>query len=121
MGVQDFKKLAVWRKAHALSLEIYRTTGSFPRAEQFGMTSQLRRAAISVVANVAEACGRRTPPDQAYRLDVAAGSLCEVEALLLVAADLGYIAPERLADLIVRLSEVRRMLAGLIAAVRANG
>jgi four helix bundle protein len=66
--MNDFRNLKVWEKAHVLALEIYRATAAFPSAERFGLTAQMRRAAVSVPANIAEGCGRRTRKEEAQFL-----------------------------------------------------
>ena len=86
VGVKDFRRLQVWHKAH--QLEVYRETSSFPADERFGLTSQLRRAAVSIPANIAEGRGRRTDDDFARFMDYAMGSASEVECHLLLACDL---------------------------------
>lgn len=83
--MKDFKKLIVWKKAHEMTLNIYRTTKSFPKDEVYGLTSQLRRAASSIPANIAEGCGRNSDAELARFLQIAAGSASEVEYHLLLA------------------------------------
>ncbi|GIW03862.1 MAG: four helix bundle protein [Thermomicrobiales bacterium] len=85
-----FKELKVWQKAHSLTLEAYRVTASFPREELFGLTSQVRRAASSIPANIAEGCGRGGG-DLARFCELAAGSASELEYHLILARDLGYL------------------------------
>jgi len=77
--MQDFKKLEVWRKAHELTLDVYRATESFPRTEVYGLTTQLRRSCSSIPANIAEGCGRGTNGDLGRFLRIAAGSASELE------------------------------------------
>jgi four helix bundle protein len=111
--MNDFRNLKVWHKAHALALAMYRTTSAFPSAERFGLVAQMRRAAVSVPANVAESCGRRSHRDEAHLLQVAFGSACELEAELLLARDLGYLSADEHAPLGSDLGEVKRMLGTL--------
>ena len=92
--MQDFNKLAVWRRAHDLSLNLYRATEVFPRGEMFGLTSQLRRASASIAANFAEGSGR-TQVEFGRFVQIALGSACEVEYHVLLARDLSYLPPER--------------------------
>ena len=109
---QDFRQLIVWQKAMTLVTDIYRATQSFPGDERFGLTSQLRRAAVSVPSNIAEGQGRLTLGEFRQFLGHAKGSLCEVETQLLIAQNLGYIpAPHSLLD---SLHEVARLLNGLL-------
>ena len=90
MTSKTFKDLIVWEKAHQWVLEIYRFTDSFPRREQFGLTSQLRRAAISTPANIAEGFKKRGNPDKARFYNIAQGSIEECRYYLILARDLGY-------------------------------
>lgn len=87
--MQRFTDLKVWRRGHSLVLGIYRATATFPAEERFGLVSQLRRAAVSVPANIAEGSQRDSPADYARFLNIAQGSLAEVQYLLLFARDLG--------------------------------
>jgi four helix bundle protein len=118
--MQDFRELKVWEKAHSLTLEIYRVTRSFPANELYGLTSQIRRAAVSIAANISEGCGRETRPDFARFLQNAAGSASEVEYHLLLAKDLGYLSPEVCADLGDSTREIKRMLSGLIQRLKRS-
>jgi four helix bundle protein len=93
----DYKKLDVWTAAHALVLDVYRQTSAFPRTELFGLTSQIRRAAVSVPANLAEGCGRGTQRELARFAAIALGSTNELEYLLVLAKDLAYLEDESLA------------------------
>jgi four helix bundle protein len=106
----DFKRLTVWKAARVLTLQIYRETAAFPAHEQFGLTNQLRRAAVSVGANLAEGCGRGGNREFARFLTMAIGSASEVEFLLLLAVDLGYLRDTKLVQQVV---VVARMLHGL--------
>ncbi|MFT3881565.1 MAG: four helix bundle protein [Gemmatales bacterium] len=89
--MQEYTQLKVWEKAHQLTLKVYRATSSFPRDELFGLTSQLRRSAASIGANLAEGCGRGSDPDFARFVQMALGSAYEVQYHLLLAKDLGYL------------------------------
>jgi four helix bundle protein len=104
---RSLRDLFVWQKSHALALLVYRTTAGFPRAEQFGLTSQMRRAAVSVPANIAEAFGRSTRPEKARLLNIAQGSLDELRYYLVLSKDLGYSSAEGMAE---AAEEVGRML-----------
>ena len=118
--MQDFKKLLVWRKAHELAVQIYRSTTSFPRSEMFGLTAQLRRAAVSVSANIAEGCGRKGDRDFGRYLQVSMSSACELEYHFLLARDLGYVAEDAYQGLHDATVEVKRMLAGFLKATRTS-
>jgi len=111
--MNDFRNLQVWHRAHTLTLAVYRATSAFPSGERFGLVAQIRRAAVSIPANIAESCGRRTNRDEAHLLQVAFGSACELEAELLLARDLGYLSAEDRGLLDVDVREVKRMLGGL--------
>jgi four helix bundle protein len=118
--MQDFRKLDVWRKGHALALSIYRTTTTFPAAERFGLTSQMRRAAFSVPANIAEGCGRSGNAELKQFLHMALGSASEVDYFCLLARDLGLLVPKQHEVMEARVREVKLMLAGLISKVGAG-
>jgi four helix bundle protein len=90
--MNDFKSLKIWQNAHRLVTQIYKLTGTFPKSEQFGLTSQLQRAAISIVTNIVEGYGRETKKDFNHFLVISRGSLQETRSLLLIAHDLGYIS-----------------------------
>lgn len=112
-GQFRFQKLNVWQNARALSGEIYAVTKTFPRDEQFGLTSQLRRAAVSISTNIAEGSGRNSDPDFAHFLEIAYGSTMEVASLLYVATDASLIdipTRDRLLDIS---GEVSAQLAAL--------
>ena len=87
----DYRDLSVWKRAHALALAIYRSTRSFPDSERYGLVAQLRRAAVSVVSNMAEGSGRQSDRELARFLRIARGSVCEIQCQLLLSRDLGYL------------------------------
>ena len=90
--MKDFRKQKVWQKAHDLALEVYRVTEAFPKREVFGLTSQIRRAVVSIPANIAEGCGRDTDADFARFLQIAISPASELEYHLLLAHDLGFVS-----------------------------
>ena len=118
--MQDFKKLRVWEASHRLTLDVYRVTRQFPKDEQYGLTSQIRRASASIAAIIAEGCGRATPPDFARFLDIAMGSASEVEYHIILANDLQLLDPGDFARLTEGVVEVKRMLTALIQRVRVE-
>jgi four helix bundle protein len=118
--VRDFRELKVWQKAHQLTLAIYRLTGSFPREELYGLTTQLRRSSSSVPANLAEGCGRHGDAEFARFCSIAAGSASELEYHLLLAKDLGLIQPGAHEELAERTTEVKRMLTALVQKLNAD-
>jgi len=104
---KTFEDVLVWKKAHVFVLAIYKLTGAFPKSETFGMTTQLRRAAVSIAANIAEGFKKRGKQDKARFLNIAQGSLEECRYYLILAQDLEYADTSKLkADL----DEVSRML-----------
>ena len=111
--MQDYRELLVWQRSHKLVLELYRATQTFPAAERFGLTSQLRRAALSVPTNIAEGARRANPREYANFLNMAQGSLSETEYLLLVSRDLGYIPIVAAGKYLSESAELLRMLMGL--------
>jgi four helix bundle protein len=117
--VKDFRRLLVWERAHALTLEVYRITARFPREELFGITSQMRRSSASIAANVAEGCGRTGNGEFHRFLNAAAGFSVEVEYFALLARDLGLMATDTHETLQKDAVEVQRMLASLIRKVDA--
>jgi four helix bundle protein len=116
-AVRSFRDLTVWQKAMDLVAEVYRDTDGFPKSELYGLTSQLRRALVSIPANIAEGRGRRSARSYLHFLDIAYGSMAESETLLELAARLGYLPDARLTAHLGRLTEIGRMLNGLIAAL----
>ncbi len=118
--MQDFHNLTVWRRAHALTLSVYKTTKAFPSDERFGLTSQLRRASASIAANLAEGCGRGGDADFARFAQIAMGSASEVEYHLLLAFDLGYLQKPSYLKLDDGTNEVKRMLVALLRTLRKN-
>jgi four helix bundle protein len=101
----------VWRKAHSLTLRIYSATQNFPREELFGLTSQMRRAASSIGANIAEGCGRKGG-DLNRSISIAIGSSDELDYHLLLTRDLGFIAENKYLELSRDNAEIGRMLSG---------
>jgi four helix bundle protein len=118
--MQDFRNLKVWQRAHQLVLDLYAATRPFPTDERYGLTSQMRRAAMSVATNIAEGCGRGSDQDFARFLQIAMGSASEVEYLLLLARDLKLLDEPRFAALDSHCKEVKRMLASLLGRLRAD-
>jgi four helix bundle protein len=118
--MSDYARLDVWKKAHALTLRLYKETEAFPRAELFTLTSQIRRAGASIGANIAEGCGRAGDGDLHRYLSIAIGSSSELDYHLLLAKDLGYLDPSIAKDLRDANGEVSRMLKGLIQTVKVR-
>lgn len=112
--INSFKDLKVWQKSHVLVLEVYKITQGFPRNEEFGLTSQIRRAAVSIPSNIAEGFKRKSTKDSLHFYNIAEGSLEEVRYQLILARDLGYIDSEKYDELELIADEVSRMLCGWI-------
>ena len=106
--MRDFNNLIVWKRSHALTLALYRATEAFPKTELFGVTSQIRRAASSIPTNLAEGCSRWGDGDMGRFVQIAMGSASELDYLLRLARDLGYLQGHE--GLTTELSEIRRML-----------
>ena len=118
--MKDFRDLKVWEKSHNLALLVYKRTQPFPKQEMFGLTSQTRRAAVSIPANIAEGCGRGGNFELARFLSIAMGSASELEYLLLISAGLGFFNRIDHKELELATTEVKRMLASLIAKINAE-
>lgn len=115
--MKNFRDLKVWEKAHALVLACYEITKPFPREEIFGLVSQIRRAASSIPANIAEDCGRRGNAELHRFLQMAMGSASELEYHLLLSKDLTYLKTDSYEHIQPQVEEVKRMLAALIRKV----
>lgn len=109
--------MQVWSKAHQLTLELYRVSRQFPREEIYGITGQLRRAAVSIGANLAESCGRRTSNELARFVRVAMGSASELDYHLLLSRELGFMTGDDFASASATLTEVRKMLTSFLQSV----
>lgn len=120
MVKHNFRELKSWKRARRLVKAIYLQTQSFPKTEQFGLTAQIRRCAISIPSNLAEGCGRDTDAQMLHFLDIAHGSACELETQLLLAFDVNYIAKENLATLLDEVHEIQRMMLGFKRYVKQN-
>ena len=116
--LSNFKELKVWQKSYALCLKVYKMTNSFPREEVYGLTSQIRRAAVSVPSNIAEGYGKRTTLDYVRSLYIAYGSACELETQVLLSNDLGYVKTKEKERFGEKLGEVERMLKALIKSLQ---
>ena len=119
--MQDFRKIHAWQRAHEMVLQVYKRTQNFPKEEVYGLTSQMRRAAISVPANIAEGAGRGGSREFGRYLDLAFGSASELEYYLLLAYDLKLLPGDEHVTISAELAEVKRMLTGFSRAVRAGG
>ena len=117
---QSFKDLNAWRKAIALTLAIYKLTESFPQSERYGLTDQLRRAAVSIASNIAEGYGRSTRGEYLQFLGHARGSNCEVETQFVIVAALGLGLESNRAIAEKLCADVSRLLRGLMQSLRSD-
>lgn len=112
--MESYQELEVWKQTKDLVKHIYELTKSFPKEEQFGLTNQLRRAAVSIPSNIAEGCGRNHFKDSIQLFFIARGSLYEVETQLVIAFDLKYVSPTALEAYMVLIKSCKRLLNGFI-------
>ena len=118
--MKDFRNLEVWQVSHGLAMQIYEITSKFPREEQFSLTSQTRRAAVSIPANIAEGCGRGTNADFSRFLQIAAGSASELEYHLLLSRELSFLPAPDYELAVGRAVRIKKMLSALIRKIRAD-
>jgi four helix bundle protein len=121
MAIQTYRDLEVWQRAMNLAEEVYQQTQSFPQEEIYGLTSQMRRAVVSVPANIAEGYGRIHRKEYIHHLSIARGSLWEVETMVQLAVRLKYLERESGLKLWERLQEVGRLLNGLLRSLESKG
>jgi four helix bundle protein len=117
---QNYKDLLVWKKSMALVKDIYKISQSFPKEETYGLTSQIRRSAVSVPSNIAEGKGRRTAAEFQQFLVQSRGSLYELETQLQIAGDLGYVKIQKVEETKARTTEIAKMLNALIEVVKVQ-
>jgi four helix bundle protein len=115
----NFKELKVWQKSRLLAIAVYQETSAFPRVEMFGLTQQMRRAAISIISNIAEGRGRYTDAEYRSFLVFARGSASELEAQIIISTDLGYLDAAMSERLRSNTNEVLRMLNAMIRYLHA--
>lgn len=113
----NFKELIVWQKSVSFVTEIYKMTEKFPNNEIFGLTSQIRRASISVPSNISEGHSRRSSLDYLQFLKISRGSLAEVETQILISKNLGYISEEIYENFEEKITEISKMLNALITSI----
>jgi four helix bundle protein len=116
--MRDFRQLKVWEQSHKLTIRIYELTKRFPREELFALTNQIRRASSSVPANIAEGCGRGGNKEYAYFLQIATGSIFELDYHVLLARDLKYLNSENYKELDDEIQSLKRQLTVLLRKVR---
>ena len=115
--VRNYRDLVVWQRGKAFAVEVYRVTEAFPRKEQYSLTDQVRRAAVSIPSNIAEGHIKRSDKEFARHLDIALGSAAELDTQLEIALDVGYLQPGTYKALATELQEIMMMLHGLMKAV----
>jgi|SRR5580700_8974372 four helix bundle protein len=115
-----YRELVAWRKAMDLVTEVYRLTREFPERERFGLTNQIRRAAVSVPSNIAEGQGRRLQKAFSQHLRIARGSIQELETQLIIASRLGFVAIERIRPVLSLTDEVSRLISGLLRSLKVK-
>ena len=118
--MHNFRELKTWQKAMHLVSDTYRLCKTFPKAEMYGLTQQLQRAAVSIPSNIAEGCGRDSDNQLCQYLDIANGSACEVETQILLAHDLNYINLQQTELIVNKIQEVQRMIRGFKAKIQNN-
>ena len=115
--ISKYEDLIAWQQAYAIVIRVYETTKTFPKDEQYGLTQQVRRAAVSVPSNIAERFGRYSRPDYLRFLDMARGSTYELQTQMRIAHDLGYAQDN---ELLEKIEELERVLNGLIRSLRSK-
>ncbi|MDO8566402.1 MAG: four helix bundle protein [Candidatus Moranbacteria bacterium] len=115
--IQSFTNLIVWQEGHKLVLDIYKATKVFPNEEMFGLTNQMRRAAVSITSNIAEGFNRRSAKDKSHFYAIAHGSVAEIQNQLLIARDIKYIGKPEFSQIAERTVLVHKLLTGLIKSV----
>ena len=118
--MHNFKELKVWQKARRMVKDVYLLTAQFPDSERFNLTSQMQRAAVSIMSTIAEGSGRGSDIDFARFLDMALGSAHELESQMIVSMDLEYAQEEKVEDLTSELTEIEKMIVALIKKLRNN-
>ena len=116
--MNNFKKLIVWQKAREFVKDVYILTKKFPKEEQFGLTSQIRRAVISIVSNIAEGSGRGSDKEFAHFLSIAQGSAYEAETQITLSFDLNFITIEELTNSSDKIQEIEKMINKLASSLR---
>lgn len=119
MTINSYKELTVWQKSFRFSLNIYRITKNFPKDEIYALTSQMRRAAVSIPSNIAEGFARKRKLEYIQFLQIAYASGAEVETQILIARELNYISDIECKKLIADLEEITKMLNSLVAKIRS--
>ncbi len=114
----EYRELRIWKEARELNKTIYKVSGNFPKEEKFGLTSQIRRASVSIASNISEGSSYQTNPMFLKFLNVALGSLCEVETQIYLSLDVGYITNSDVDKIIVNTDKLKRMLIAFMNTLR---
>ena len=112
--LKNYKELKVWQASYKTCLHIYKVTKQFPKEEMYGLTSQIRRSAVSIPSNIAEGYDRKTTLEYVRFLYIADGSVCELETQTMICGDLGYVRKEKLDQLKKEIGDVERMLKAMV-------
>lgn len=118
--MRDFRKYAVWEQSHRLVLQLYKLTTVFPREEKFGLTSQIRRAVVSIPTNISEGCGKVSEKDFARFLEISFGSCQEIEYLILLSKDLDYLDEQNYSLIQNEIVSIKKQLYHLIKKLTAE-
>lgn len=118
--IKSFRDLLVWQKSMVLVTEVYNYTGRYPKEELYGITSQIRRSAVSVPSNIAEGYGRRSTGDYTRFLQISVGSLYELDTQLEISRNLGYLTDEQFSNLSANCNEISKMLHSLIKKLKTD-
>lgn len=119
MGINSYKELIVWQKSMNFVAEIYTITEKYPKSELYGLTSQIRRSAVSIPSNIAEGWTRKHLPEYLQLLNIALGSAAELETQLIIATRLNFISQRTEAELQHSITEIMKMLNGIINKLKA--
>ncbi len=112
--MHNHKELKVWKRAVDLATTVYAITQEFPKVEQYGLTQQIRRAVVSVSSNIAEGAGRKTDKEFSYFLNIAYGSLYELETQLIISSNLGFVLTDKIKPIEIEITELQKMIFKLI-------
>lgn len=118
--IRSFTDLMAWQETYKLTLDVYKVTQNFPASENFGLTSQMRRASVSGVSNIAEGFGRSTSKDREHFYQMASGSLHELKSQMLVAQGLHYVSETEYDSLLIAADQAHRLLNGLLRSHKSN-
>ena len=116
--IRSFTDLVAWQESHKLVLHIYQVTEKFPVSERYGLTSQMRRAAVSISSNIAEGFSRRSPKEKEYFYSMSHGSLTEIQNQLFIARDVSYVSSGKFNEIWDQTIVVHKLITGLIKSVR---